>query len=238
MKAKAGRSAAPVLECRGISKSFVKNGRTVPIIKDLDFSVRSGEIALITGRSGSGKSVLMWLLALLDPPTGGEIILDGERVCLDDPAGMAAARRDRISIIFQDYNLIPSWTALENVMAVFAGTGVGRGEQRRKAADLLNGLGLGDRLDNLPAELSIGQRQRVAIARSVVRPPRLILADEPTGGVDPQTGEEIISLLRERAKENGSALVVATHGCFPPSAADTVYELKEGSVRKKRTRTP
>jgi putative ABC transport system ATP-binding protein len=219
-----------ILECRKISRTFVKNGSACEVIKDLDFTLRPMETAVISGKSGEGKSVLLWMLALLDPPDSGEILFDGAAVNTRSPEKMAEARRGKVSIIFQDYNLVPSWTALENVMAVFAGTKVKKSGQIRRAGSLLSTLGLGDRLSNLPAELSIGQRQRVAIARSVILSPRLILADEPTGGLDPETGDAIVELLLDCVRRTSCGLVVATHGCFPQDAADSVYSLKNGRL--------
>lgn len=219
---------AHLLRSREITRSFQKNGITTEVLRGVSFSLNPGETALITGKSGAGKSVLLWLLALLDSPTSGSISLDGTD--LDGMSGnrLTAVRRKNVRIIFQDFNLIGSWTALENVTASFAGTRIPRGEQHEKARRILSDLGLSDRLDHLPAELSIGQRQRVAIARSIVVPPRLILADEPTGGLDPETGNEIIELLVGYARRRGAGLVVATHGVFPRKAADRVYELKDG----------
>jgi putative ABC transport system ATP-binding protein len=219
-----------ILECRKISRTFAGNGSACEVIKDLDFTLRAKETAVISGKSGAGKSVLLWMLALLDPPDSGEILFDGTAVRTRSPEGMAKARRGKVSIIFQDYNLIPSWTALENVTAVFAGTKMKKSEQIRSAGSLLSTLGLGDKLSNLPAELSIGQRQRVAIARSIILSPRLIIADEPTGGLDPQTGDEIVELLLDCVQRSSCGLVVATHGCFPLDAADSVYSLKEGRL--------
>jgi putative ABC transport system ATP-binding protein len=129
--------------------------------------------------------------------------------------------------------LIPSWTALENVMAALAGTGIAGKERRGMAEEALVSFGLGDRMDNAPAELSIGQRQRVAIARGLMRSPLLMVADEPSGGLDPESGEEIVALLVERVRGAGSSLVVATHGCFPLGYADSVYDLKDGKALRR-----
>jgi putative ABC transport system ATP-binding protein len=221
-----------ILECRKISKAFSKNGARYSVIRDLDFSLRPGEVAVISGKSGAGKSVLLWMLALLDTPESGEIVIDGTTLNTRSAEDMADVRRGNISIVFQDFNLIPSWTSLENVAAVFVGTGVNKDERKQRAAEALSSMGLGDRLHNLPAELSIGQRQRVAIARGIILSPRLIIADEPTGGLDPETGNGIVDLLLDCAKKRSCGLVVATHGCFPVAAADTVYALDEGRLAR------
>jgi putative ABC transport system ATP-binding protein len=219
-----------VLECRGLGKSFRVGEKRIDVLKDIGFSVAQNEIVVISGKSGEGKTVLLWLLALLDTPTSGTVLIDGAPTDSLSVKELTRIRRGRISLIFQDFNLVSSWTALENVTAALAGTGLGKREQKRRGVEILESMGLGDRLSNLPAELSIGQRQRVAIARSMIVSPGLILADEPTGGVDPETGKGIIDLLAGEVKNGKAAMVVATHGGFPLDVADRVHYLKNGML--------
>lgn len=221
-----------VMECSNLRKNFKVSGAVIDVLRGVSFSASENEIVAISGKSGEGKTVLLWLLAFLDAPTSGEIWVDGVSTEALSGGALSRMRRDRISLIFQDYNLVSSWTALENVTAALMGTGVSKKEQKRRAAAILESMGLGDHLNNLPAELSIGQRQRVAIARSMIASPRLILADEPTGGVDPETAEGIVALLTDQVKTRGAAMVVATHGTFPREKADAVYELRNGKLDK------
>jgi len=238
----------PIIECRGLGKSFRVRRREIPVLKDLEFAVSPGEVAVIKSRSGAGKSVLMWLLAGLDHPTEGSIFFEGEsltgasnsrlsalrakNIGIMSLTGasnsrLSALRAKNIGIIFQNFNLVTSWTALENVVAAIEQNGVSPSDTRARSVEILTTLGLGDRLDNLPAELSIGQQQRVAVARTLVANPSLILADEPTGDVDPETATEIVDLLMAEVKGRGATLVVTTHGHFPYDCADRVLELKD-----------
>jgi putative ABC transport system ATP-binding protein len=219
-----------ILECRGVGRTFTKNGETVPVLGGLDFAARDNEVTVVTGRSGEGKTVLLWLLAGLDAPSEGEILFAGRPLSAFGEAELTRLRRDKISVIFQDFNLVASFTALENVMAPLAESGLPKRERRARAEGALRALGLGGRLGSLPAELSIGQRQRVAVARAMIVSPRLILADEPTGGLDPATAAGLVKLLVAQARRTRAALVVATHGLFPLAFADRVYGLKRGKL--------
>ena len=193
-------------------------------------AVKPGEIVTITGRSGEGKSVLLWLLSGLDRPDSGQVVFMGRSLDGLSNRELARLRGDEIGIIFQNFNLVASWTAVENVESAMRHNGMNPQERRQKAVAALAELGLGERLDNLPAELSIGQQQRVAIARTLVNDPTLILADEPTGDVDPETAREIIDLLLAPVKEKGATLIVATHGNLPLDEAHRMLVLKEGRL--------
>jgi putative ABC transport system ATP-binding protein len=219
-----------LLECRNLAKTFRVRGREIVVLSGVEFAVKPGEIITITGRSGEGKSVLLWLLSGLDRPDSGQVVFKGRSLAGFSNRELARLRRDEIGIIFQNFNLVASWTAVENVESAMRHNGMSPQERRRKAVAALAELGLGDRLDNLPAELSIGQQQRVAIARTLANDPKLILADEPTGDVDPETAREIIDLLLAPVKEKGATLVVATHGNFPLDEAHRVLVLKNGSL--------
>jgi putative ABC transport system ATP-binding protein len=219
-----------LLECRDLEKTFQVREREIAVLNGVGFAVKPGEIITITGRSGEGKSVLLWLLSGLDRPDSGQVVFKGRSLAGLSNRELARLRRDEIGIIFQNFNLVASWTAVENVESAMRHNGMSRQERRQKATAALAEIGLGDRLDNLPAELSIGQQQRVAIARTLVNGPTLILADEPTGDVDPETAREILDLLLAPVREKGATLIVATHGNFPLGEAHRVLVLKDGRL--------
>ncbi len=223
--------ARPRLEGRNLYKSFTVRERTIEVLDGVTLAVAAGETLVIKGRSGQGKSVLLWLLSGIDLPTMGDVTFEGvpyRRMKGDD---LAALRRERIGLLFQDFNLIPAWTARENVEAALVGGPDSPAARRVKADALLDRLGLSDRLDNLPSELSIGQQQRVALARALVNEPVLLIADEPTGNVDPQTADELCDLLFRYVREKNASLIVATHGHFPgETRADRCLRLQDGRL--------
>ncbi|MBF0407615.1 MAG: ABC transporter ATP-binding protein [Candidatus Riflebacteria bacterium] len=219
-----------VLEAKDLKKSFFLNGKEIKVFDQINFAFESGKVIVIKGRSGVGKSTLLSLLGGLDRPSAGSISFEGigfENLSNEE---LALLRRKKIGIIFQNFNLLSSWTAAENVEAVLMHSGIDESIRRQKVESLLTELGLGDRLDNLPSELSVGQQQRVAIARTLANDPTLILADEPTGDVDPETANEIIEKLLVPVKTRGATLVVTTHGNFPESFADQIFQMKDGQI--------
>jgi putative ABC transport system ATP-binding protein len=218
-----------VLECRQVSKVFTAAGREpLTVLADVTFTVPRGAVALITGRSGAGKSTLMSLLAGLDQPTAGAIYLDGLRMDILADATLAAFRRTRIGLIFQNFNLLPSWTAYENIEAALVHTRMRPSERADRVLALMDALGITRYAAHLPSELSMGQQQRVAVARTLINEPSLILADEPTGDVDPDTADEILELVLAPVRAGHSTMIVTTHGNFPAGVADRVYRLKDG----------
>jgi len=220
----------PVLACEGVTKSFRTGAGALPVLRGVDLAVGRGEVAVISGRTGAGKSTLLAILAALDRPTSGSVTIDGEPVAAMSSADLARLRRRKIGIVFQSFNLLASWTALENVEAALLGGGLSGPARRRKAASLLEDLGLGDRLGNLPSELSVGQQQCVAIARAVANRPALLIADEPTGDVDPETAEMILGHLTSAVRRHGATLLVATHGTFPLEAATARFRMEGGRL--------
>jgi putative ABC transport system ATP-binding protein len=219
-----------VLECRGIRKSFRGRGRETVVLDGLDFSVGKGEIVIISGRTGAGKTTLLSLLGGLDRQDSGSVTFDGQPLEALSKHQLALLRREKIGIIFQNFNLLPSWTALENVEAPLMPTSLPSAERREKAEQMLKRLGLADRLDNLPSELSEGEQQRVAIARALVAEPTVILADEPVGDVDEETAKEILEMLVAQARTKDVALVMATHRTPPEGIADRICQLKDGRI--------
>lgn len=224
-----------VLSCLHITKRFVSRGKTTDVFCDISLDVHKGEIVVIRGRSGTGKSTLLQILAGLDRPTAGRVEITG-RTLEDLSAGeLADLRRQTIGFIFQSFNLIPSWTAGQNVEAALIHTQLTRPERHRKMRDILERLELGDRIDYLPSELSVGQQQRVAIARALVHAPTIVFADEPTGEVDPETAKSIMDCLVGLVRANGTSLIVCTHGEFAPETADQLYLLQDGRIELSHT---
>lgn len=219
-----------VLEIRGLKKHFQDGRREVRVLEGIDLAVRGGEIVVVIGRSGAGKTTLISLMAGLDRPSSGSVMLDGRP--LEDLSNeeLTLLRRQKIGIVFQSFNLLPSMTAAENVEAALLPTPMPKGDRREKVKSLLVGLGLGDRADRFPSQLSVGEQQRVAVARALVNNPVLILADEPTGDVDNETAGEIIDLLVAPVRRANATLVVTTHGCFPDHVAGRSLHLRCGKL--------
>ena len=199
------------------------------ILKGVNLQVEAGEHISIVGRSGTGKSTLLNLIGLLDLPNSGSYMLDGVNTLELSEAKRAALRGEKFGFVFQQFNIFPNRTALENVEVPLLYTGDSRFFKRHEiAGEILERVGLGDRLESYPAQMSGGEQQRIAIARALVRNPQVILADEPTGALDPETGQTVVELLEEVAREHNSALIVITHDMNIAQRASTVYTLSEG----------
>jgi ABC-type lipoprotein export system ATPase subunit len=217
-----------VLACRDLHKSFVSRGRKIDVLNGINLTVKAGEIVVVCGKSGAGKSTCLQILAGLDRPSAGTVTFDRTTLESLSSSNLARMRREHMGIIFQHSNLLPSWTALENIEAVLYHRRLSRKIRRERAMTLLCNLGLGDRWKHLPSELSAGEQQRVAIARALINDPSVIFADEPTGDVDPQTAGEIVELLVHYVRARGSSLVLVTHGTFPRGVADRCLTLANG----------
>lgn len=198
-------------ELKAVSKRYALSKRTVDALLDVRLVIETGEKAVVRGPTGGGKTTLLQLLGGLDRPTSGSVILDGNDLGRLSEAKVTAIRARSIGFVFQSFNLIPTLTAQENVEAALVPLGLRATQRRAKAAEALASLGLADRARHLPAELSGGQQQRVGIARALVKEPRVILADEPTGNLDEETRDEIIALLDNLWIERGLTLVLVTH---------------------------
>ena len=217
----------PAISLQSVTKEYEGGGGTVTALADVDFTAYPGEFLAVMGPSGSGKSTMLNVTGLLDAPTEGTVRLDGEDVTGLSTATLTDRRREFVGFVFQNYYLLPTLTAVENVElpTTFTGT-VSRGRARR----LLERVGLGDRLDHRPSELSGGQKQRVAIARALVNEPRVVLADEPTGNLDTDTGGRILDLFRDVVESEDVALVAVTHDPNVAEFADSVVHLTDGRV--------
>jgi lipoprotein-releasing system ATP-binding protein len=203
--------AGPLVQALQLEKRYVDGPAVVQVLADLDLVVEAGERLAIVGESGIGKSTLLHLLGALDLPTGGRLLFDGEDIFARREADLASFRNREVGFVFQFHHLLGDFTALENVMLPSLIAREPAGPTRARATELLARVGLEHRLGHRPGQLSGGEQQRVAVARALVRRPRLLLADEPTGNLDPGTGEEVQQLLLELNHEHGAALVVATH---------------------------
>ena len=219
-----------LLELTDVTRSVrLPDDRVLDILRGITLSVDAGEHISVVGRSGTGKSTLLNILGLLDEPTSGGYLLEGTSVAKLSGRRRARRRGDDFGFVFQQFNLLPGRTALENVAApLMYARGRAFWRRFRLAADMLDRVGLGDRLDEMPDKLSGGEQQRVAIARALVRSPRVILADEPTGALDVDTGGEIMSLLDEIASQTGAALIAITHDLAVAARAQRHYRLAEG----------
>ena len=200
----------PLIQARELVKTYVMGDQTVHALRGVSLDIGEGEFVAIMGASGSGKSTLMNILGCLDLPTTGEYRLAGEPVETMQADQLASIRNRRIGFVFQQFNLLPRTSALENVELPMVYAGIKSAERREKATAALTRVGLGERMGHTPAELSGGQQQRVAIARALVNSPQLILADEPTGALDSQTSEDIMKLLTE-LNAQGMTVVLVTH---------------------------
>lgn len=222
--------SAPVASAERVERSYRSGSRTVHALRGVSLTIEPATFLAVTGPSGSGKSTLLHLLGAVDTPTRGRIRLAGHDPSELDEAGRARLRLRHVGLVFQRFFLLPMLTASENVELPMAEAGAGRRERRERAAALLERVGLADRLDHRPSELSGGQRQRVAVARALANEPALVLADEPTGELDRETGRGILELFRE-LNEAGTSLVVATHDLELAEGARSRVELVDGRLR-------
>jgi putative ABC transport system ATP-binding protein len=219
-----------MIQVENVHKSFRNGAREVHALRGVDCFIDQGQAAFIVGPSGSGKSTLLYLIGALDRPTSGRIVVEGLDLIAMNEVEANAYRRDKIGFVFQSFNLIANLTALENVLVSFMPRGV-TPALRGRAVELLNDVGLGDRLDHRPSQLSGGEQQRVAIARALVKDPVVLLADEPTGELDSQTGDEIYKLLRRLQVHRQATLVVVTHDRRFITPDDLVLEIQDGRLR-------
>ena len=219
-----------VVQARGLIKRYQIGEQEVAALRGVDFSVAPGEFVAIMGPSGSGKSTLLHLLGGLDDASEGEITLAGRRLALLKADELTLLRRRQVGFVFQFFNLLPTLTAAENVALPLLLEGARHTEYQGRIGELLELVGLADRADHRPDQLSGGEQQRVALARALVTDPAVILADEPTGNLDRRSGSEMLSLLRNASDERGQTIVIVTHDPFAASRADRVVFLQDGRL--------
>ena len=219
-----------LLEVRGVTKEYELGKTIVHALRGLDLEIERGEIVAIMGPSGSGKSTLMHILGALDRPTDGQAAVDGTDIRTLREPQLVTLRGQRIGFVFQTFNLIQTLTAVRNVELPMIFQGVQRSERHARARRLLERVGLGDRIRHKPNELSGGERQRVAIARALANDPEIILADEPTGNLDTETGESILSLLKDLNANEGKTIILVTHDPDAAAIAGRIVRLRDGCV--------
>ena len=215
------------IELKNVVKSYTMGDVTIYANNGVNFKVNKGEFTVIVGASGAGKTTILNMLGGMDTPTRGTIVVDGHNIATYDDKQLTDYRRDDIGFVFQFYNLVQNLTALENVELASQIS-----KEPLNSVDILERVGLGDRKDNFPAQLSGGEQQRVAIARAIAKNPKLLLCDEPTGALDYQTGKSILGLLRSMCDNYGMTVIVITHNSALAPMADQVIHLKNGKVER------
>jgi putative ABC transport system ATP-binding protein len=215
-----------MIELRGVSKTVDSGGRPLTILHPLDYAIPSGRFVAIVGPSGSGKSTLLGLLAGLDAPSTGAILIDGVDITALDEDRLAALRGQKVGFVFQFFHLVPSLTAIENVQVPMEIAG--RRDAAARARQLMAEVGLSDRAHHYPSQLSGGEQQRVALARALANDPSIILADEPTGNLDTSTGRHIMEMLLDVHRRRGATMILVTHDAELAALADTRLTLRDG----------
>src|SRR5208282_2367355 len=223
-------ASSVLIEARGIVKNFHDAGREIHVLRDLDLTVHAGEEIAIVGQSGTGKSTLLYVLGSMETPTAGKVIFDGQDLFALEPAALATFRNLKLGFVFQFHYLLADFDALENTMMPALIARMPDRDARKRASEVLELVGLGDKMHRRPAELSGGEQQRVAVARAVVLHPRLVLADEPTGNLDPQTADEVHELLHLLNRDLGITLVVATHNERLMRRMSRALRLRDGKL--------
>jgi lipoprotein-releasing system ATP-binding protein len=225
--------AAPVLSVRGLTRTYAAAAGDLTVLRGVDLDVRPGEVVGLIGPSGSGKSSLLHAAGLLEHPTAGEVRIDGDEMGGLPDRARTRVRLASIGFVYQFHHLLPEFDARDNVALPLRIAGVKLADARARAEELLTQLGLGDRLTHQPAQMSGGERQRVAVARALANRPRLLLADEPTGNLDPATSQTVFEALHDVVKQNGVAALIATHNMELAGYMDRVFAIKDGHLEER-----
>lgn len=221
---------SPAIRIAKVSKSYSSGEVETPVLSEVNLDIPRSEFVVVLGVSGSGKTTLLNLIGALDSPTSGRIYVDGEEITGQDRWFLTEYRRRKLGFIFQFYNLLPTLTAAENVRASLDLLDLDLEERRRSSTESLKLVGLDEKFDKFPSQLSGGEQQRVAIARALCKRPFLVLADEPTGNLDADTGEKIVETMKELNKETGTTFIVATHNQEIARVADKVVHIRNGHI--------
>jgi len=219
-----------VIQVENLVKAYQLGKVVIPALRGISFDVAKGEFLVVMGPSGSGKTTLLNLLGAIDKPVSGRILIDGRDITTLGEGELTKLRRHKIGFIFQFYNLIPSLTAIENVELPMLTAGVSRKDVSKRALQLLETVGLAERVGHLPDELSGGEQQRVAIARALANKPSVILADEPTGDLDTKTGAEVVQILHDASKTANATVIVVTHDPMISEKADRILHMRDGQI--------
>ena len=238
MSEKHDEAAEPLIRVAGLRKVYTVGGSPVRALDGVDLAVRKGEFLCLAGRSGSGKSTMLNMIAGLEPPTAGEIVIEGRHVEKMREEQRTRFRRKHIGFVFQSYNNLPQFTALENVALPLAIRGMRKAERTKLAREALIRVGLGDHMRHKPSQLSGGQQPRVSIARAIVTNPPIVLADEPTGNLDSHIGREIIELLCSLFRENGTTFIMSSHDPMMASYMDRTVRMSDGRIEETEGETP
>ena len=219
-----------VIQVENLVKTYQLGKVSIPALRGISFDVAKGEFLVVMGPSGSGKTTLLNLLGAIDKPTSGRIAIDGRDITTLGEGELTKLRRHKIGFIFQFYNLIPALTALENVELPMLTAGVSRKDASKRAFQLLETVGLAERVGHLPDELSGGEQQRITIARALANRPSVILADEPTGDLDTKTGMEVVQILYDTSKKENATVIVVTHDPMTTEKADRILQMRDGQI--------
>lgn len=222
--------AETLLQTHDIQKIYMQGTESLTVLNNVDVNVKAGEMVALVGPSGSGKSTFLQVVGLLDKPTQGQLLIGGEDAAGASEAKRTQMRRDYLGFVYQFHYLLPEFSALENVVIPQMVAGVKRKDAVSNAEEMLTKLGLSHRFDHRPARLSGGEQQRVAIARALANKPKLLLADEPTGNLDPETSESVFSILVDLVKQQGIGAIIATHNMQIAERMDRILEIKNGRV--------
>ncbi|MBS3735618.1 MAG: ABC transporter ATP-binding protein [Candidatus Bipolaricaulota bacterium] len=220
-----------MVELQNVAKKYIMGETTVRALRGLDLKINNGEFVGIVGPSGSGKSTLMHIIGALDIPDQGRVLLDGKDISDYDENELAELRGNKVGFVFQTFNLIHTLSSLDNVALPLTFQGIGKSEREERAAELLEMVGLSDRLTHKPAELSGGEQQRVSIARALINDPDILLADEPTGNLDSETGKDIMELIKGLNRNRGTTIVVVTHNPRDAEYAVRIVNMIDGKIK-------